>query len=190
VGERSPSRGVAIEARRAALGLGVALAAGALLPLSRAPLLDGLSALLVLGFRDVAWIGPEAVARSQAAEHKSVLLDARSEAEFAVSRLPGARRVDPDGPDAAWLAPLSKDTPLVVYCAVGYRSGNVARRLKQAGFGRVSNLQGGVFRWAREGRPLVDDSGSTQRIHPYGAVWGWLLVEPRHRAVAPRAVGN
>lgn len=178
------ARGVGSPARRAAWALAPVLAGAGLVPLARAPLLEGLTALLVTGSRDVAWIAPADLGRARLAQPSAVLLDARSEAEFAVSRLPGARLIDPDAPDLSALGPLPKDTPIVVYCAVGYRSGRVARRLMQAGYSRVANLEGGAFRWAREGRPLVDDAGPTRRVHPNGAVWGWLLLDPALRAPA------
>jgi rhodanese-related sulfurtransferase len=172
--------------RRAVLVCGALLGAAVLaVPFARGPLLGGFSRLLVLGLRDVTWIASDDLARSLAQPAPTpLLLDTRSEAEFGVSRLPGARRLDPGRPDIHSLASLPKDTPLVVYCAVGYRSAQIARRLREAGFSRVANLEGGVFRWAREGRPLVDHAGPATRIHPYDPVSGWLFVEPEHRGPA------
>ena len=40
----------------------------------------------------------------------------------------------------------------------------------------VSNLEGSIFRWSGEGRPLVDPKGkSTRLVHPYNPYWGRLL---------------
>lgn len=113
-----------------------------------------------------------------------VLLDAREPEEFAVSHLPGARRVDPDASAAALaeaLAGVDEDRPVVVYCSVGVRSAGVVRRLAEAGHRDVRNLDGSVFRWANEGRPLVRDGGPAAEVHPYDAVWGRLL-HPDRRA--------
>jgi rhodanese-related sulfurtransferase len=113
-----------------------------------------------------------------------LLLDARTEAEYAVSHLPGAHRVDPDASPAELadaLEGIDRQRPIVVYCSVGVRSGAVARRLQSAGFGRVENLAGSIFRWANEGRPLVRDGRAAVAVHPYDAVWGRLLA-PEHRA--------
>lgn len=108
-----------------------------------------------------------------------LLLDARTPAEAAVSRLPGARRVDPDASAASLAAALSdvdRAQEVVVYCSVGVRSARVASRLRQAGFRRVENLEGSIFRWANEGRPLVTGDGAPARtVHSYDAVWGRLL---------------
>lgn len=116
-----------------------------------------------------------------------VLLDARTEAEYAVSHLPGAHRVDPDASPAELadaLEGIDRERPIVVYCSVGVRSGAVARRLRTAGFARVENLAGSIFRWANEGRPLVRAGRATGAVHPYDAVWGRLL-DPDHRAPLP-----
>ena len=114
-----------------------------------------------------------------------LLLDAREAAEYAVSHLPGARRVDPDasaGSLAAALGGVARDRPVVVYCSVGVRSASVATRLASAGFTDVRNLEGSVFRWAGEGRPLVGEGGAaTDLVHPYDATWGRLL-DPARRA--------
>lgn len=111
-----------------------------------------------------------------------LLLDARTADEYAVSHLPGAVRVEPDAPAdrlAARLATLrgtDAARPVVVYCSVGWRSAGVADRLRQAGAGDVRNLDGSVFRWALEGRPLVGPDGRpVRRVHPFDAVWGQLL---------------
>ena len=70
----------------------------------------------------------------------------------------------------------------MVYCSVGVRSAGVARRLRAAGFAEVENLEGSVFRWANEGRPLVAAGGAaTDVVHPYDAAWGRLL-RPERRA--------
>jgi rhodanese-related sulfurtransferase len=106
----------------------------------------------------------------------ALFLDARAPAEFAVSRIPGARHVGYERFDLASVAGLPREQPLVVYCSVGYRSEKVAEQLKAAGFSRVYNLYGGIFEWANEGKPLVDSQGApTQRVHGYSRSWGiWL----------------
>lgn len=112
-----------------------------------------------------------------------VLLDAREPEEYAVSHLPGARRVDPGAEAdalAATLDGIGADQPIVVYCSVGVRSGVVAQRLAEAGFEDVRNLEGSIFRWANEGRPVVRDGEGVREVHPYDAVWGRLLKPGLH----------
>lgn len=47
-----------------------------------------------------------------------------------------------------------KEKPILVYCAIGGRSLEAAGLLIQAGFRRVENLRGGMFRWNKEGHPV------------------------------------
>lgn len=113
-----------------------------------------------------------------------IVLDARSEAEYAVSHLKEAEHIDPYHPNLGVLAGVSKDMPIVVYCSVGYRSARIAERLGQAGFSRVYNLEGSIFQWANVGRPVFKDNRPTTFVHPYNALWGRLLL-PRYRAQVP-----
>src|SRR5262252_846563 len=100
-----------------------------------------------------------------------VLLDVRTEAEWNVSHLPGARRVQPGATADSAAANIPKDTPIVTYCAVGYRSGDLAMHLHDAGFTNVKNLDGGIFEWANEHRPLVRDGQPVSQVHPYNEFW-------------------
>jgi rhodanese-related sulfurtransferase len=114
-------------------------------------------------------------------EPRPLLLDARTPEEYAVSHLPDAVRVDPKASPEALAAEVtafrgSDDArPIVVYCSVGYRSARVAARLHRAGVGDVYNLDGSIFRWASEGRPLVRNGERVRDVHPYNAAWGLLL---------------
>lgn len=131
----------------------------------------------------IAWMRTEELAERLGADsgEKPLLLDARSPAEYAVSHLAGATRVDPDG-DALDPTGIPRDTLIVVYCSVGYRSGAVVRRLDDAGFTNVYNLQGGIFEWANEGRPVERDGVVVHEVHPYSGVWGRMLDAKYHPA--------
>ena len=59
------------------------------------------------------------------AEAPAVLLDARAPREFAVSHLRGARWVGFEEFNLARVQDLPRNTPIVVYCSVGYRSEKV-----------------------------------------------------------------
>lgn len=104
-----------------------------------------------------------------------VLLDVRQAEEYAVSHLPGAIRVDPDGGVPPALDTLARDTPIVAYCSVGYRSSDLASRLVEAGYTNVANLEGSIFRWANEGRAVFRNGHPVREVHPYDSVWGRLL---------------
>jgi Rhodanese-related sulfurtransferase len=73
-----------------------------------------------------------------------LLLDVRTQAEYAVSYLPGARRVDPNA-RVGILSRLPPVRPIVVYCAAGYRSAELAQRLIAAGLRNVYNMEGWIF---------------------------------------------
>jgi rhodanese-related sulfurtransferase len=103
------------------------------------------------------------------------LLDARTPGEFAVSHLAGAR-LAPTAEDALQLlAGARRDDPIVIYCSVGYRSAAIVERLVAAGFTRVQNLDGSLFQWANEGRPVYRDGRVVEEVHPYDEKWGVLL---------------
>lgn len=110
-----------------------------------------------------------------------VLLDVRTPPEFAVSHLPGAVRVDPKSKPSDIDPTLPADRPVVVYCSVGWRSSELAERLRRAGRTNVFNLEGSIFAWANEGRPLEAAGRPVHRVHPYNRTFGRLL-KPALRA--------
>jgi len=124
---------------------------------------------------------PDTLAARLGGPAAPVLLDVREPEEFAVSHLAGARRVDPEAsalPEEVLALP--RDTPIVAYCSVGYRSAAVVERLRAEGFTRVENLEGSIFRWANEGRPVVRDGTAVREVHPYDRAWGVLLDRRLH----------
>lgn len=110
-----------------------------------------------------------------------LILDIREPAEYAVSHLPGAIRVSPDAAAADIAPQLKPGRAVVVYCSVGYRSSRFAQRLIRAGVTGVANLEGSIFAWANEGRPLEKDGGPASTVHPYNAIFGRML-KPEYRA--------
>lgn len=138
-------------------------------------------------FPDVRHVPPDTLAAwlADSTAPAPLLLDVRTAEEYAVSHLPGARRVPPDASAEALrrrhLAGVPRDTLVVAYCSVGYRSSALAARLAEAGYPRVYNLRGSIFRWANGGRPVVRAGRRVEAVHPYDAAWGRLLA-PRLRA--------
>lgn len=109
------------------------------------------------------------------------LIDARTAEEFAVSQLREARRaVSVDDVKALGIRP---EEPIVVYCSVGYRSSELASRLAAAGFTEVFNLEGSIFAWANEGRPVYRGTNRVEVVHPFDKKWGQLLQERWHPPV-------
>jgi rhodanese-related sulfurtransferase len=113
-----------------------------------------------------------------------VLLDVREPEEFAVSHLKGAVRVT--SPDLA--ADLASGAPegaiIIAYCSVGYRSARLTAALRDRGLTNVRNLEGSIFRWANEDRPLFRGDRPVRHVHPFDENWGVLLNADR-RAYRP-----
>jgi rhodanese-related sulfurtransferase len=113
---------------------------------------------------------------------RPLLLDVREAREFRVSHLHGARQVAPDADaEAAGRVIAGHTGPIVLYCSVGWRSSALALRLRQAGRTNVVNLEGSIFAWANEDRPIVADGTPASRVHPYNRAFGRLL-RPERRA--------
>jgi rhodanese-related sulfurtransferase len=110
-----------------------------------------------------------------------LILDARTPEEFSVSHLRGARNAEQI---EAALKDYPKDQPIVAYCAVGYRSSVLAEKLAKQGFTNVVNLEGSIFQWANEGRPIYKGETPVQQVHPFDAKWGQML-KPEVRAPLP-----
>ena len=138
-------------------------------------------------FGDEHWITTRQLADWLADKQRPapVLLDVRTPAEWNVSHLPGARRVEPNATAEAAAVKLAKNAPIVTYCAVGYRSGELAARLRNAGYTNVQNLEGSIFEWANEHRSLVRDGKLAKRVHPYSAVRGRLLSDDVRAPLPP-----
>lgn len=162
--------------------LGAAVAAVAGRPLA----FEVVRRLTARKFPDVKWIGRADLARwrEDPGRAQPVVLDARTGQEFAVSHLKDAIRIDPYRPLLRPLRGFPKDTAIVVYASVGYRSARVAHWLAQQGYSNVQNLAGSIFQWANEGRPVFSQGRPTVEVHPYDDRWG-LLLESQYRAKAP-----
>jgi len=52
-------------------------------------------------------------------------------------------------------APWDRQTPLVMICRSGNRSGRATQVLAQMGFASVHNMAGGMLRWRAEGLPVA-----------------------------------
>ena len=99
------------------------------------------------------------------------LVDCRRPDEYSVSRIPNATNIhfkcsDEDLKTA--LEDLDENVTIVNYCSLGYRSGVMTKRILDLGLDNVSkervyNLEGSIFKWAQEERPLIDNKGQTTK---------------------------
>lgn len=106
-----------------------------------------------------------------------LILDAREKKEYNTSHIKEAKHVGYDNFKISELKGVNKETTIVVYCSVGYRSEKIGEKLKKSGFKKVLNLQGGIFDWVNSGYSVYDSFGSkTKKIHAYSESWGkWLI---------------
>lgn len=131
---------------------------------------------------------PALAARLGAAgERPLVLFDVRTVEEFAAGHLPGAVRLDPELSATAFATAHGgriAAADVVLYCAVGWRSGVLLDRVRARGAAHrpasMANLRGGLFRWHAEGFSVVSAS-SPAFVHPFDAAWETLL-----RRIVPR----
>lgn len=168
----------------AALVLG--LAAPAACADARDPSWEEVGARIAREFPDVRGVSTETLASWLEAERPVVLLDARSAAEFRVSHLPGAHHAPDAATAARVLVGLEQDSTVVAYCSVGVRSARLVQELGRRSGVSMLNLEGSIFAWANEGRPVVRDGARVRDVHPYDASWG-LLLDPALRTDVPRA---
>ncbi len=106
----------------------------------------------------------------------AILLDVRSAQERAVSMIPGAVT------EAEFMRIYqAKPKLVVVYCTIGYRSGERARELRAQGID-ARNLRGGILAWIAHGGALYDSLGKvTHQVHVYAKAWA--VVPANYSAV-------
>jgi adenylyltransferase/sulfurtransferase len=83
------------------------------------------------------------------------VVDVREPDEWAICRIPGAELIPLSqfaqrGPEE-----LDEDANVVVYCHHGMRSAKAQAFLRQRGFARVRNLDGGIDAWAARLDPAM-----------------------------------
>jgi rhodanese-related sulfurtransferase len=86
----------------------------------------------------------------------ALILDVREDKEVQGGKLKGARHITL-GQLPSKLSELekSKQSPVLIYCRSGSRSGYASQILTKAGFSDVSNLAGGILAWESANLPVV-----------------------------------
>ena len=84
------------------------------------------------------------------------LIDIRTPGEFTEGYIEGAINVNFfDSDFNAQMAKWNMDKELYIYCRSGNRSGKAAKRLKDQGFTKIYDLQGGILNWNRNKLKVV-----------------------------------
>ena len=94
---------------------------------------------------EIIMITPEQVVNAVNSEKDLQLVDVRTSDEYSVSHLKNAQNICVTNDDfKEKVATLDKDEPVYVYCKKGGRSAQAALILKEMGFTKVYDLQGGM----------------------------------------------
>jgi rhodanese-related sulfurtransferase len=105
-----------------------------------------------------------------------LVLDAREEPEYQISHLFGAKYLGYDQPKWDLLAKTPKNTPIAVYCSVGYRSEKILEKLQEMGYTNVYNVYGSIFEWVNRGYPVYRGAEPVSEVHGYSKLWSvWIL---------------
>ncbi|WP_022950638.1 rhodanese-like domain-containing protein [Leucothrix mucor] len=89
-------------------------------------------------------------------DDKTLVLDVREDREIQDGMIKGAKHI-PLGNLSTRLNELEKykNSPVLVYCRTGNRSGGACQTLTKAGFANVNNMSGGIVAWETAGLPLA-----------------------------------
>ena len=82
------------------------------------------------------------------------LIDVREPYEWDICRIPGATLI-PLGQLAARMSELDSADEIVLQCKSGARSARALMLLQEAGFGKLTNVEGGILAWADHIDPSV-----------------------------------
>lgn len=89
-------------------------------------------------------------------EQGGTILDVRTPEEWAEGTIANAQKINfYDDDFAAQTENLDKTKPVFVYCKLGGRSSNAAEVLKEKGFSKIYNLDGGITAWIDSGNETV-----------------------------------
>jgi adenylyltransferase/sulfurtransferase len=88
------------------------------------------------------------------AHEKFVLLDVREKFEWDIGRIPGAILI-PLGELPSRMSELDSADDIVLQCKTGGRSAKALKLLREAGFQKLTNLEGGITAWSEQIDPSV-----------------------------------
>ena len=84
------------------------------------------------------------------------LIDIRTPAEYSGGYIKGAVNINFfDRNFMDQMSKLNKEKEIYIYCRSGNRTGKAASRLKDQGFSKIYDLQGGILNWNRNKLAVV-----------------------------------
>ncbi len=80
------------------------------------------------------------------------LIDVRSSEEHNEGYIPESQNIDFNSPTFEEdISKLDKSKPVILYCRTGKRSAECSEKLKEAGFVKIYDLDGGFSKWKHDG---------------------------------------
>ena len=106
---------------------------------------------------EIQMVSPVQVYEAVYGEDSLQLLDVRTHEEYEVSHLKNAQNICVTSDNfREKVAVLDKQKPVYVYCKKGGRSAQAAQILKDMGFTKVYDLQGGLTSWQDSGLETIN----------------------------------
>jgi rhodanese-related sulfurtransferase len=102
-------------------------------------------------------VEPDRVAEMLERGEQARVIDVREPREREAGHIAGTRHIELVEL-ASQAETVDRAAPVVFYCRVGSRSQMAAQAFRAAGYEAYS-MDGGLVRWAREGRPLSPEGG-------------------------------
>ncbi|MDH7913223.1 rhodanese-like domain-containing protein [Winogradskyella sp. SYSU M77433] len=87
------------------------------------------------------------------------LVDVRTPEEFEEVRIVDSQNIDFNSPTFDEdITKLDKEKPVILYCKGGNRSAKCAKKLKDAGFKKVYDLEGGISKWQHSDKIKIEST--------------------------------
>jgi rhodanese-related sulfurtransferase len=129
-------------------------------------------------FPTIRYISTQELAESleKSVDKRPCLIDARTLEEYKVSHLLDARLAPSDIHELSrWMKDLTNSAFIVTYCSIGYRSAILAQKLQAIGYTEVYNLDGSIFEWINQGKPVYKGKQVVNQVHAFNQIWRFLL---------------
>ncbi len=112
--------------------------------------------------QNIKTVSPQDFAELMKADSNAVVLDVRTEEEYAAGHLPEAVNIDYLNEEmfAQEIATLDNTKSYYVYCRSGRRSHNAAEKMQALGL-QVTDMEGGWMAWTEAGMPTADTDKQT-----------------------------
>lgn len=119
--------------------------------------LGGIVALEVRSFR-TRGADLSTTALTQQVNQGALLVDLRTQEEFASGHIVGAKNIPFDTLDKQINRLGDKDNNIVFYCNAGLQSSKIVTKLRKDGYTDVKHLKGGIATWRADSLPVVNKS--------------------------------